>query len=474
MANSGMLGVLRRSVRVDLMSRAKLRISKNSSRAGDSTIKCEKTDDKTRWDWAVLQGDVWKVHGAQVAECTRFLPGSFDRPPRNPAEKIKSGYKAWEFLMYVFGLGPCLLYASPLPLQYFVNFCQLVRAIRITLAYSIREDDLLEAHSHFMQFTTEFEELYYNRRADRLHFVRQSIHALSHICPEVRRLGPQACYTQWVMERAIGSLTQELRNHSNPYANLSERFVRRALINALKAMFPELEHTKYKSGEYPRGAEEVGSGYVLLRAVDTKERTIRTEEGNALREYLKEHDPPNKALYEDAPAFRVARWARLLLPNGQIARSYWKEGGKTKPKLRVSRNVKIVLNGEIRYGEVQYFIHLKIGNRKQGVAMLSLWSLPEPTLLKLSCKTIYSSLPGGDDGLVVVPVHCIKSVVAMIPHPEHIPSVEGHIVTRDVDVTGRWCVVEKPGLEVAHYAGRDEDIFADDEAGEGEPGGERE
>jgi hypothetical protein len=36
------------------------------------------TDDPNQWAWAVLKGDVWKEHGKQVAECTPYLPGSFD------------------------------------------------------------------------------------------------------------------------------------------------------------------------------------------------------------------------------------------------------------------------------------------------------------------------------------------------------------------------------------------------------------
>ena len=35
-----------------------------------------------------------------------YLPGSFDCPPHNPAEKISSGYKVWKFLLYLYGLGP--------------------------------------------------------------------------------------------------------------------------------------------------------------------------------------------------------------------------------------------------------------------------------------------------------------------------------------------------------------------------------
>jgi hypothetical protein len=50
---------------------------------------CAETDNIQMWDWAVLKGDVWTDHGAAVD-----IPGSFNCPPHNPAEKISSGYKA--------------------------------------------------------------------------------------------------------------------------------------------------------------------------------------------------------------------------------------------------------------------------------------------------------------------------------------------------------------------------------------------
>ena len=69
-------------------------------------LKCETTDSKDLWDWVVLTGDTWISHGKQVASATPYFPSSFHRPPRNPAEKISSGYKATEYFLYVFGLGP--------------------------------------------------------------------------------------------------------------------------------------------------------------------------------------------------------------------------------------------------------------------------------------------------------------------------------------------------------------------------------
>ncbi|KAH9937852.1 uncharacterized protein BXZ73DRAFT_44615 [Epithele typhae] len=432
------------------------------------TLQCEKTDNRADWDWAVFSDDkVWKAHGAHVEACTRYLPGSFDRPPRNPALKIKSGYKAWEFLIYVFGLGPALLYATPLPIKYFRNFCRLVYAIRITLAYEIHRDALKDANDHLFAFTTEFEELYYQRREDRLHFIRQSIHALSHICEECERLGPQAYYTQWVMERVIGSFVQELRNHVDPYANLAHRGLRRAQKIALTAMLPELEHSKYATGDLPEGAKQVGSGYVLLRAVEAA-TPVTPAESEALRAYWEQHT--THEIPQDY-TFSVARWARLLLPSGQVARSLWKESMKNESKLRISRNVKIQHNEVVSYGEIRYFFEFKLpgGTEPHTVAMVSMWGTPEPKILELSYGAIQSCLPGGDDALTVLPVHHIKSVVAMVPHPQPIEHRD-----EQIDLTGRFFVVEKPGLGVAHLGGVVEGLGEGEGAAAGSGGGDGE
>jgi hypothetical protein len=142
-----------------------------------------------------------------------YLPGSFDRPPRNPAKKISSGYKAWEYLTYVFGLGPAV-FRGILPDKYWRNLCKLVRGIRLIQQRSITKAQLLEAHGLLFQFVLEFEELYYQRKAYRLHFCRQSIHALLHLVPEIIRLGPGIYYTQWAMERTIGNLGEEIKQPS--------------------------------------------------------------------------------------------------------------------------------------------------------------------------------------------------------------------------------------------------------------------
>lgn len=246
----------------------------------------ESTDPISAWPWAVLRGNTWEQHGKAVAEATPYLPGSFDRPPRNIADKINSGYKAWEWLLYLYGLAPPLLYGI-LPQPYYLHFCKSVRAMRIIQQHHIETTDLITAEHLLRSFAYEFETIYYERRVDRLHFCRQSIHALLRLAPEVTRLGPPICSSQWTMERTIGNLGEEIRQPSNPYANLSQRGLLRCQVNALTAMIPDLQHVP---PALPRGGIDLGKGFALLRAQDRYDRAMRPCEARALAIYLQDLD----------------------------------------------------------------------------------------------------------------------------------------------------------------------------------------
>jgi hypothetical protein len=188
-------------------------------------------------------------------------------------------------------------------------------------------------HRVLIEFVQEFEVLYYQRNPDRLHFVRQSIHLLIHLAPETVRVGLLSLLTQWPLERTIGNLGEEIKQPSNPYANLSERGLRRSQVNALKAMIPDLEPEKGP----PRGSKDLGNGYRLLRARDTVARWPPAPDQDAIRTFLVQaniDDPPDSV-------YKVRRWARLALPNGQIARSRWKERERELENIRMARNVQV-------------------------------------------------------------------------------------------------------------------------------------
>jgi hypothetical protein len=89
-------------------------------------------DNLTTWPFAILRDNViWQTHGASVAHAGLYLPVCLEsRAPRNPTEKISSGYKAVEYLVYIFGLCPALLYHL-LPQKFYYHFCKLVFTTRI-------------------------------------------------------------------------------------------------------------------------------------------------------------------------------------------------------------------------------------------------------------------------------------------------------------------------------------------------------
>ncbi|KAJ3779580.1 hypothetical protein GGU10DRAFT_255649, partial [Lentinula aff. detonsa] len=270
------------------------------------TLKCEPTDDKATWEWVKLVGKTWEEHGEDVANATQYFPSSFHRPPRNPAKKLSSGYKATEYYLYVFGLGPGL-FRSILPKEHWQNFCKLTTGVRVLVQWGIPSEQLVRAHELLVQFAEEFEELYYQRREDRLHFCRPCIHTVSaHACREVVRLGPGAYCTQFAMERTIGDLGQEVKQPSNPYANLAQRALRRAQVNALKSIYPEID-TDDAGYKLPQGAKDMGEGLVVLRP-----RSSKLHWGTGREQFLLQGQFGNNP---------VCQWGRLRLPNGQIARS---------------------------------------------------------------------------------------------------------------------------------------------------------
>lgn len=270
-----------------------------------------KHDKDSNWPWAVLTGEVWVEHGKVVANAGHFLPRSFDRVPRNPQEKISSGYKAWEFLVYVYILGPGVFYGL-LHEPYYQHFCKLVRGIRLIYQRRISEEQLKIAHQTLLEYCVEFEHLYYQRQSRRLHLVRQSIHSLTHLGPETHRLGPLSLSAQWPMERVIGVMGSLLRQPSNMFANLAEQAKKMANVNALLAMWPEIIEDPHA----PRGSIDLGGGLILKGPKDDKPYTLSAAEQAALASY-------HATLLDcEAPVeTSVYRWGRLQISNGEGYRS---------------------------------------------------------------------------------------------------------------------------------------------------------
>jgi hypothetical protein len=103
---------------------------------------------------------------------------------------------------------------------------------------------------------------------------------------------------------------------------------------------------------------------------------------------------------------------------------------------------------------VYFFINTLREDKELTLALISLYSRPDPRLLALSVNTLWSCEYKGDSTLRFINVKTIDAVVAMIPHK---PVIEGR------DVGERFFLVEKPGLDVAVMSGIQEDVSLDEE-----------
>ena len=245
-------------------------------------------DGRSTWDWAVFYKNnaLWNAHGETVARAVPFIPSSFGRAPRDPAKKINTGYKAWEYQQYIYGLGPTL-FRHILPRKYWLNFCKLVAGIRILQRHAISHQDLICGHNLLMDFVYEFEQLYYRRMESRVHFVRQSIHLLTHIGPETSQVGPLACYAQWTLETAIGNLGREIRQDRDLFANLTQCAIIRAQVNTLCTRFP---HIKFEIGDNyskPTNVREFDEavGYAFMPRCEEYPSPLTNNEYTALMAY---------------------------------------------------------------------------------------------------------------------------------------------------------------------------------------------
>ena len=134
------------------------------------------------------------------------------------------------------------------------------------------------------------------------------------------------------MERTIGILGQEINQPSNPFQNLSERRLRRARINALENIIPDLA----KPSQLPRVSHDLGDGYILLGSRDSEKRYVSSIHIPAIHAYFASQGVPFEQDWK--PYFQ--RWARVRLPNKQLVRSAWKE--KTRSgSVRIARNVMV-------------------------------------------------------------------------------------------------------------------------------------
>jgi hypothetical protein len=138
-----------------------------------------------------------------------------------------------------------------------------------------------EAQLVLISFVHEFKLIYCQCLASCIHFVRSCIHLVVHLPSKVIRVGSPICSSQWTLEHTIRNLGEEIKQHSNPFANLSQCGIRRAQINTIMAMIPDLGQSN-STKDLPHGAIDLGEGYILLCAREAEPSALRECEVKAL------------------------------------------------------------------------------------------------------------------------------------------------------------------------------------------------
>lgn len=101
----------------------------------------------------------------------------------------------------------------------------------------------------------------------------------------------------------------------------------RATLSGFYAKYPHYDSDTH----LPKGHILLGGGFLLLRPAENSPHVIRNDEQMAIASFLSSSNDSHAAEL-NGPA-KVTRHPRLKSPNGQIARTAWKEDNRTDPRI---------------------------------------------------------------------------------------------------------------------------------------------
>jgi hypothetical protein len=111
--------------------------------------------------------------------------------------------------------------------------------------------------------------------------------------------------------------------------------------------------------------------------------------------------------------------------------------------------------GGTHIGDVLFYFYICFGEDQYPLAMVWLFSLPDPQIFADWSETVYLSEPlSTQDGLIVIPVNAIHSVVSMFP--EMCVTEDGRILE-----TGKFSLMRHAFLELAQFSNGE--LFEDDD-----------
>lgn len=100
----------------------------------------------------------------------------------------------------------------------------------------------------------------------------------------------------------------------------------------------------------------------------------------------------------------------------------------------------------LRIVDVQFYFYLRFGDAQYPLAMVRLFSHPDEDILAESSGTVYlCDQLHGPEGIVVVPVTAILSVVSMFPETKVTP-------TGQISLTGKFSLMHHAFIELLTFS----------------------
>ncbi|RPA73483.1 hypothetical protein BJ508DRAFT_198864, partial [Ascobolus immersus RN42] len=97
----------------------------------------------------------------------------------------------------------------------------LVHAIGICCQYELSAADIQIVRDNINNFIAHYEKDYYQYDYDRISACLPVFHYIAHVADALRDIGPQFVYSQWVIERACGTISRGVKSRSEVNRNIS-------------------------------------------------------------------------------------------------------------------------------------------------------------------------------------------------------------------------------------------------------------
>ncbi|KAF8239424.1 hypothetical protein L208DRAFT_1237679 [Tricholoma matsutake] len=184
----------------------------------------------------VIMKTVWEVIGEATFWAGETIPAAFgSRIPNVVLEKahmIAETYSIWTLY-----LAPVLLKGRFLDECYYNHFVKLVQLLTCCIDLEITHEEIDDLDQNFQKWVQDYEQFYCQDDPDRVSCCPLTVHALLHIAPTIRAMGPVWAYWVFPMEHYCGDVLCNIRSRRFPYSSINRYVTSHAQLTHITLLY---------------------------------------------------------------------------------------------------------------------------------------------------------------------------------------------------------------------------------------------